>query len=253
VGQRKNKANRCGVCGLHDELCVCPSMPRFDLATKLLIVQHNRERHKPTNTARLGLAMFEGAQMIHYGARDKELDTAPLEQPDRDYVLLFPGDEARPLAEAPVPAPGRARTLVVLDGTWHQCSRMARRAPRIAEMPCYTLPEGPSSRWRIRTAPRPEALSTFEAICRATDVLSRGEAPSTRTSTAAPDADTDADANVEDAGASADSNADAGRGVDAALDRGGPSFDLEAAFAWFDVLVARMWQMRGCGPGGRSS
>ncbi len=222
MGQRKNKANRCGVCGLHDELCVCPSMPRFDLATKLLIVQHNRERHKPTNTARLGLAMFEGAQMIHYGARDSELDTAPLEQPDRDYVLLFPGDEARPLAQAPLPAPGRVRTLVVLDGTWHQCSRMARRAPLITEMPCYSLPEGPPSRWRIRTAPRPEALSTFEAICRATDVLSRGEA------SAAVDAEADGAAN-------------------------GDTFDLDAAFAWFDVLVARMWQMRGCGPGGRSS
>jgi len=204
-------------------------MPRFSLATKLLIVQHNRERHKPTNTARLGLAMFEDAQMIHYGARDTELDTAPLEQPDRDYVLLFPGDEARPLAQAPTPAPGRVRTLVVLDGTWHQCSRMARRAPLITEMPCYTLPDGPPSRWRIRTAPRPEALSTFEAICRATDVLTRAESDS--------DVVTAVDADVS-----------------AAVDRERPQiFDLDAAFAWFDVLVARMWQMRGCGPGGRSS
>ncbi len=223
MGQRKNqnkssnKASRCAVCGLHDALCVCPSMPRFDLETKLLIVQHNRERHKPTNTARLGLAMFEGAQMIHYGARDTAMDTEPLERPDHDYVLLFPGDEARPLDQAPRPEPGRVRTLVVLDGTWHQCSRMVRRAPRIAELPCYTLPEGPPSRWGIRTAPRPEALSTFEAICRATDVLTRS-------------------------GAETD---DGGR-PDAA-------FDLDAAFAWFNVLVARMWKMRGCGPAGRSS
>lgn len=212
-------------------------MPRFDLATKLLIVQHNRERHKPTNTARLGLAMFEGAQMIHYGARDSELDTAPLEQPDRDYVLLFPGDDARPLAQAPTPAPGRVRTLVVLDGTWHQCSRMARRAPLVTEMPCYTLPEGPPSRWRIRTAPRPEALSTFEAICKATDVLSRGEV------SAAVDAEADAAAGRA-----------AARRVDRRVDpERASTFDLDAALAWFDVLVARMWQMRGCGPGGRSS
>ena len=81
-------------------------------------------------------------------------------------------------------------------------------------MPCYTLPEGPPSRWGIRTAPRPEALSTFEAICKATDVLTRGEAEAAE----APDS----------------------------------RFDLDAAFAWFDVLVTRMWKMRGCGPTGRS-
>lgn len=176
-------------------------MPRFALATKLLIIQHHRERHKPTNTARVGLQMFADAQMVHYGARDTPMDCAPLRRPEHDYILLFPGDEAHPLSDAPAPKPGRTRTLVVLDGTWHQCSRMARRAPTIAEMPRYTLPDGPPSRWRIRKAPRPEALSTFEAICRATAVLNKDD--------------------LQD------------------------SFDLGAALTWFDVLVARMWQMRG--------
>ncbi|HGG56280.1 MAG TPA: DTW domain-containing protein, partial [Nannocystis exedens] len=158
VGQRKNNAARCPTCGLHTALCVCASMPRFALGTKLLIVQHHRERHKPTNTARIGLQMFADAQMIHYGARDTAMDSAPLCHPDHDYILLFPGDQARPLNEASAPRAGRIRTLVVLDGTWHQCSRMARRAALVAEMPRYTLPEGPPSRWRIRKAPRPEAL-----------------------------------------------------------------------------------------------
>ncbi len=204
VGQRKSNATRCPTCGLHIPLCVCASMPRFALATKLLIVQHHRERHKPTNTARIGLQMFADAQMIHYGARDTAMNSAPLRRPDHDYILLFPGDQARPLSEAKAPTAGRTRTLVVLDGTWHQCSRMARRVPIVAEMPRYTLPEGPPSRWRIRKAPRPEALSTFEAICRATAALSKNDPKDI--------------------------------------------FDLEAAIAWFDILVARMWQMRGSKP-----
>jgi len=204
VGQRKSKAARCPTCGLHIALCVCPSMPHFALATKLLIVQHHRERHKPTNTARIGLQMFAGAQMVHYGARDTPMDCDPLRRPDHDYILLFPGDEALPLRDAPAPTAGRTRMLMVLDGTWHQCSRMARRAPIVAEMPRYTLPDGPPSRWRIRKAPRPEALSTFEAICRATSVLSKDDPQD--------------------------------------------SFDHETVLSWFDMLVARMWQMRGTKP-----
>ncbi|MEZ4381077.1 MAG: tRNA-uridine aminocarboxypropyltransferase [Nannocystaceae bacterium] len=182
MGQRKLKANRCPRCGLHEELCLCASRPRLDLRTHLLFVQHSRERHKPTNTARLALQIFTGAQMVWYGARDEAMDVAPLEQPDRDYLLLFQRDDAitlTPEVAAELSADGRQPTLVVPDGTWHQCSRMARRAPRIAELQCYTLPEGPPSQWGIRTPPRPGALSTFEATCRAMALL-EGDPAATR-------------------------------------------------------------------------
>ena len=182
MGQRSLSASRCAGCGLHDELCLCPSMPKLDLRTHLVIVQHNRERHKPTNTARLAQQMFAGSEMVWYGARDAAMDTAPLVDPGRDYLLLFQREDAitlTPEVAAALGADGRTPTLVVLDGTWHQCSRMARRAPRIPELQCYALPEGPPSTWKIRTPPRPGALSTLEATCRALAIL-EGDAAVTR-------------------------------------------------------------------------
>ncbi|MCB9566674.1 MAG: DTW domain-containing protein [Myxococcales bacterium] len=207
MGQRKLRAYRCPGCGLHDELCLCPSMPRVSLETGLVIVQHYRERHKPTNTARLAQQMLVGAQLIHYGARDQAMETGPLDDPDVDYLLLFQREDSIALdadlaaeLSARSRAAGRRRALVVLDGTWHQCSRMARRAPRIADLPCYALPPGAPGRWRIRTPPRPGAICTLEAITRAM-ALFHGE---------------DALAPIE---------------------------------GWFDELIARLWQMRGYGPG----
>ena len=77
MGQRKFRAERCSGCGLHPERCLCESRPSVDLATRVVFVQHNRERHKPTNTARLAQQMLVGAQLIHYGARDQAMETGP--------------------------------------------------------------------------------------------------------------------------------------------------------------------------------
>jgi DTW domain-containing protein YfiP len=65
---------------------------------------------------------------------------------------------------------------VILDGTWHQCSRMARRAPVIEAMPHLTLPPGSPSRWGVRTPPNPAAVCTFEAATRLVEVLHGAEA-----------------------------------------------------------------------------
>ncbi|MBK8262412.1 MAG: DTW domain-containing protein [Nannocystis sp.] len=167
MGQRARRLPRCPGCGLHSELCLCAEAPTLALSTRFIFVQHRRERDKPTNSARLAHKVLGGSELIHYGERDQAMETAPLTRPERDYVLLFPQEHARELTPADgIAAPGREIAVVVLDGTWHQCSRMARRAPGVDALPCYALPPGAPSRWGIRTPPRPGALCTYEAVTR---------------------------------------------------------------------------------------
>ncbi|MBL9107162.1 MAG: DTW domain-containing protein [Myxococcales bacterium] len=168
---RKNSRPRCPTCGLHLELCLCDALPLRDLPTAFVVVQHNRERTKPTSTGRVAAAVLR-APVVYYGARDEAMDTAPLDDPDLDYYVLFPSEGAPAVGAASMPVtPGKRRCVVVLDGTWHQCSRMARRAPRISELPHRTLPPGPPSRWGVRTPPRPDAVCTFEAATRVVELL----------------------------------------------------------------------------------
>jgi len=139
--------------------------------TRFVVVQHNRERHKPTSTGRVTAAVLR-APLVHYGAQDELMNTAPLQDPDLDYVVLFPAEDAQIAGpELLHAAPGRQRCVVILDGTWHQCSRMARRAPHVADFLKVSLPPGPPSRWGIRHAPRPEAVCTFEAATRLVEIL----------------------------------------------------------------------------------
>ena len=171
--KRKKKGGRCALCGLHLHLCVCARFPRVSTRAAILVVQHYGERHKPTNTGRLLPAMIEGAVLTPYGLREAVLDESTL-TPDVDWHLVFPRLDAPVLSPAFM-AELRARPVkpgfVLLDGTWHQCSRMSRRAPRIKDLPCVALPDGPPSRWGVRTQHDPRGLSTFEAGVRLVALL----------------------------------------------------------------------------------
>src|SRR5262245_3148149 len=185
MAQRRFVAERCADCGLHVQLCACAERPSLVLATTLLIVQSNKERNKPTNTARLLPQLLRNAELLRHGARGvehggepgDEFDAAALCRPERDYVLIFPrihdpeGPERRPaptldadlLARRRAERPDVILTIVLLDGTWAQCSRMSRKLPELAAMQAVALPEGTPSHWGVRRASDPSRLSTFEA------------------------------------------------------------------------------------------
>lgn len=149
-------------------------MPRVEVAFDLLVVQNNHERNKPTNTGRLILESMPSARLSRYAVRGEAYDPTPLRDPDLDYLLLFPRDDARELGPDDLrPVDGRRRCVVLVDGTWGQCSRMSRRVPGLAEMPAYLLPPGPASHWGVRRASEPSRISTFEAMIRLVE-LSEG-------------------------------------------------------------------------------
>jgi DTW domain-containing protein YfiP len=160
-GVRGRRALRCSGCGLTGRTCACGLLPKVRIATPLVIVQHVREQSRPTNTARLFARMAEGAAILPWGGRGD----APRLDPSVDWRLLFPGPEA-PLLE-----PGGRPGLVLLDGSWRQCSRMLRRIPGIAGLPCVRLPPAPPSFWTVRRQPRAEGRSTFEAALQAVEIL----------------------------------------------------------------------------------
>lgn len=170
MGKRSNTRPRCERCGTHLELCVCAYLEPVKLDCELWLVQNNHERNKPTNTGRLALHAFEGAGLSRYAVRGESFDPSPLARDDRRYALLFPREGAQVLRPDLLEGE-RPLRLVVLDGTWGQCSRMSRRVPGLADMPAYTLPELPASHWGVRRASDPSRVSTFEAIVHAVETL----------------------------------------------------------------------------------
>jgi DTW domain-containing protein YfiP len=160
------KLRRCPDCLLHRTLCVCALVPRLETRTRVVLVMHQLELNKPTNTGRLAIRCLPNSQVLLRG-REAEARTPWLAE-DAVPLLLFPHADAQPLErwrDSPHPV-----TLVVPDGTWRQANRVRRRVAGLATAPCVTLPDQTSG-YRLRHATRPGRLSTMEAIARALGIL----------------------------------------------------------------------------------
>jgi DTW domain-containing protein YfiP len=156
---------------MHAELCICQALPRYTLATRLVLVMHRREQHKPTATGPLALEALTNSELRIHGHRDRPLDCSDLDSPDRRTLLLYPGEDASVLNSELLARDRRPVTLVVPDGNWGQAARMGWRLPGLGHAEMVRLPEGPPTRWGIRREYHPQGLATFEAIARALGII----------------------------------------------------------------------------------
>ena len=163
---------QCPRCLRPQSHCLCELIPHLHSRTRVLLLQHPSEVGHALNTARLAALGLNNAQLV-VGEVFDDLATL-LNPPGYRARLLFPADDAEPLhAYAPDDQP---LLLVVPDGTWRKARKMLHLNPLLAALPRVTLAEGGVSRYRLRKAPGPGALSTIEAIVQALETL---EAPTT--------------------------------------------------------------------------
>ena len=163
---------QCSRCMRPQTHCLCALIPQLDSRTRVLLLQHPSEVSHALNTARLAALGLTNAQ-LRVGEVFDDLDEL-INVPGYQARLLFPGDDAQVLlahesAEASLPL-----LLVVPDGTWRKVRKLLHLNPLLAQLPRVTLPQGAVSRYRLRKAPGPGALSTLEAIVQALEIL---EAP----------------------------------------------------------------------------
>ena len=161
---------QCSRCLRPTTHCLCALIPSLDSRTRVLLLQHPSEVNHALNTARLAALGLTHAQLV-VGEVFDDLPTL-LNPPGYQARLLFPAEDAQPLqAYAPDDQPV---LLVVPDGTWRKARKLLHLNPLLMALPRVTLSAGAVSRYRLRKAPGPGALSTVEAIVQALQVL---EAP----------------------------------------------------------------------------
>lgn len=163
---------RCERCQRPLAHCLCPLIPHLDSRTRVVVLQHPSETAHALNTARLAVLGLVNAE-LRIGEVFDDLHTL-LATPGYRPALLFPGDEAEVLQgygqDVDLPL-----MLIVPDGTWRKARKMLYLNPQLEALPRVALGNVPPSRYRLRKAPEPGALSTLEAVVHALNVL---EAPS---------------------------------------------------------------------------
>ena len=163
---------QCSRCMRPQTHCLCALIPQLDSRTRVLLLQHPSEVSHALNTARLAALGLTHAQ-LRVGEVFDDLEQL-IDLPGYQARLLFPGEDAQVLHAYELTDTSLPLLLVVPDGTWRKVRKLLHLNPLLAQLPRVTLPLGAVSRYRLRKAPGPGALSTLEAIVQALEIL---EAP----------------------------------------------------------------------------
>jgi len=176
VSRRDHVDARCPACMMYLELCICAEIPKLVTRSRLVLLIHYREARKPTNTGQLAARCMPNSEIGIIGDRDRP----DLPAIGEHALLLYPADDAIPIAQAIALNPELPRTLIVPDGNWRQAAKMAKRVPGVAAAQHVTLQDVAASptEYGLRREPKDGGLATLEAIARAMRILEgdRGEA-----------------------------------------------------------------------------
>jgi DTW domain-containing protein YfiP len=152
----------CMQCRRPKSVCYCEHLTRIDTQTKIVLLQHPRERDKAIGTARMASLCLPNAE-LHVGCdweNDKSIALA-LAHAQGNAALLYPGEDATDITALPRTAP---LTLFVVDGTWWQTRKMVRSNPKLAALPRVAFKPARPSEYRIRKEPTEQCVSTIEAL-----------------------------------------------------------------------------------------
>jgi DTW domain-containing protein YfiP len=148
-------------------LCLCAEIPRFELATRVVVVMHRKEASRTSNTGRLACLALANSEIRMRGGSEILAVDDLLSDTRYSPALLYPTEEAEVLNANAIAKFKRPLLLFVPDGNWRQASKVSIREKSLREIPRYKLPQGLPSRYRLRRSPHPHHLSTIEAIARA--------------------------------------------------------------------------------------
>jgi DTW domain-containing protein len=157
----------CTSCRRPLTVCFCARITVLPTRTRILLLQHARERRVGIGTARMAHLALPGS-VLRVGldfAADPVVQEALQEPPT---YLLFPGPDACPLEQLPRDRPV---TLVVVDGTWWQARKLLRLNPVLAALPRVAFRPRRPSGYLIRRQPADFCLSTIEALAETLETL----------------------------------------------------------------------------------
>jgi DTW domain-containing protein YfiP len=158
----------CTRCLRPSSVCFCHTIAVLPTRTRVLMLQHPRERKVGVGTARLAHLALPNSDLrvgLDFAA-DPAVQAALA--PGAPSYVLFPRMDAIPLGELPRERP---ITLVVIDGTWWQARKLLKLNPAVAALPAVAFTPRRPSGYLIRRQPAEFCVSTIEALAEALEVL----------------------------------------------------------------------------------
>ena len=171
----------CWACRKSKLTCYCRwirSQGRVQSKISFVILQHPKESKHLIGTGRLAhLALAESFLLDGIDFTNHAGVQELLSDPKRDCAILYPGPTSKNIRVAlEATEPSKQLTLFVLDGTWDSVRSILRLSKNLQNLPRLSFAvERPSAYEGVRKQPRPDCLSTVEAIARVIEEVEGAE------------------------------------------------------------------------------
>lgn len=147
----------CPKCGFTHN-CVCHALPTLSSSLTFMLLTHEREITRETNTGKWVASML-GKQCSQPQWSRKMASLIPNHE---HWGVLFPSQESISLTDETSANP--PQRFIVLDATWQEAQKMFRQTPWLQALPQYHLPIAQNSRYSLRRNQQSGALCTLEIV-----------------------------------------------------------------------------------------
>lgn len=170
--RRAGHANRCTNCRVNHHFCVCSVLAPFKIETNVSLIVHVSELKLTSNTAQFAEKILpEKAEIFIRGRVNDNFVGDPIVLRSGLPLFLYPSEDSIELNEEFLQTHPGPYHLIVPDGNWHQARRVKRREEKFQDILSVRLPAGLVGEYKLRKAPQPEWVSTYEAVAHALGVL----------------------------------------------------------------------------------
>ncbi len=141
----------CSGCGFTHQ-CICHRIPSTESQTHVVLLTHENELSRDTNTGKLLQQSLELCESFVWQRKipPAELMTL-LEDETRQPFLLFPSDKSVECHQAVLNrANGREPLFIILDGTWQEAKKMLNKSPWLQPIPQVHLDITSESSYTLR-------------------------------------------------------------------------------------------------------
>ncbi|MGQ0507585.1 MAG: tRNA-uridine aminocarboxypropyltransferase, partial [Myxococcaceae bacterium] len=121
----------CQRCRRPTSVCFCGQLVEVPTRTRVVFLQHPRERYVAIGTARMAHLSLPNSE-IHLGVDFADNSRVNAVAADSGTAVLFPGPGA---ADPRSMGPNGPKHLIVVDGTWPQAKKVIDRNPVLRRLP----------------------------------------------------------------------------------------------------------------------
>lgn len=153
----------CLQCLKTKKACICEWITPISTEVELIILQHPTEAKRPLGTAKiLSLSLVNCRIFIGENFTDHtELNTL-LADEQYQHQVLFLDSSSQAISSSSNQTKQKQR-VILLDGTWKKAYKMWQLSTNLHSLPKVHLDTELSGNYRVRKAPKDNALSTAEA------------------------------------------------------------------------------------------